>query len=240
VSATRILRNEAGAYRFLGSELRPFSLGAIADPGFDLVHATFERPLPLDEGITAAAKHVSSAGRPALAIAGFELRIPRPLSTSAFDEFNRGYVKQLAAINLDIEGIFPAARTNVAPTVAQVDQPSVLAFSFTVASASKARPAFVLAGVPEEVEGDSRAMLKNIIEILSARGAQLGCRLSDATVIQIYGDSALEVGAVSDIAEAAGGAAIHGLKWFASKPPIEGLKYEIDARSAGTEVVIRA
>ncbi len=239
MTAPRILRNEAGAYRFLGGELRPFSLGALADPGFDLVHATFERPLPLHEGIAAAATHVSSAGRPAQAIAGFELRIARPLSTSGFDEFNRGYVKLLAGINLGIEGIVPAARTNVAPAFAQVEEPSVLAFSFTVPSAAKARPAFVLAGVPEEVQGDTRAMLRNIIEILSARATQLGCRLSDATMIQVYADTTLEMAAVADIAEAVGGAAIHGLKWFPSKPPIEGLKFEIDARAAGTEVVIR-
>ncbi len=141
---------------------------------------------------------------------------------------------------MSLDGIVPAARTNVAPTVARVSEPSVLAFSFTVPSTTRDRPAFVLAGVPEEVKGDSRAMLKNITDILSARGALLGCHLSDATVIQIYADAALEPAAIADIAEAAGGAAIHGLKWFPSQPPIVGLNYEIDARAAGTEVVISA
>jgi hypothetical protein len=35
-------------------------------------------------------------------------------------------------------------------------------------------------------------------------------------------------------------AAIHGIQWFPSRPPIEGLKFEIDLRSTGTELVLAA
>jgi hypothetical protein len=237
LTEVRIVHNEPGGYRFLGGEGRPFSQGAVADPGLDLVHATFERPLPLGAGVNAAADHVSGAGRPVHAIAGFELRIPRPLSTAGFAEFNQGYIGLLTRIGLNAGGLLPAARTNVAPTTARVEEPSVFAFCFTVPS-NRGRPAFVLAGVPEEVEGDQRAMLRNITGILVARGGQLGCRLEDATVMQIYADAALTPEAVGVVAEAAGGAAIHGLRWFPSQPPIEGLRYEIDARAAGSELFI--
>jgi len=56
-----LAHNLAGNYRFLAAEGRPFSGGALADPGFDLVHATFERPLALDEGLEAAARHLEQA-----------------------------------------------------------------------------------------------------------------------------------------------------------------------------------
>jgi len=37
-----------GNYRYLDSPGRPFSAGVVADRGFDLVHATLLKPLPLD------------------------------------------------------------------------------------------------------------------------------------------------------------------------------------------------
>jgi hypothetical protein len=70
----------AGSYRFVAAPGRPFSSGIVADPGFDLVHAVFFRPVPLAAGLEAARGHVESAGRPLTALAAFELRIPVPLS----------------------------------------------------------------------------------------------------------------------------------------------------------------
>lgn len=232
-------RNEAGNYRFLGHERRPFSSGVVADPGFDIVHATFQRPVSLETGIEAAASHVSRVGRPAQSLTGFELRIPRPLPRAQFDDFNAGYVALLRGIGLDVDGAIPAARTNVAPLMGSVDEPSVFGFSFT-APAPHGRPAFVLSGVPEEVQGDAAAMLANICDILSARAAGLGFELRDSTDIQLYARGAVDARAVAVVERAFGEAAINGLKWFPSLPPIEGLKFEIDARSSGSHVVIAA
>jgi hypothetical protein len=81
-------------------------------------------------------------------------------------------------------------------------------------------------------------MLANITDILSGRAGELGVRLSDATEIQLYAEDAVDRAAVAEVAKAFGEAAIHGLRWFPSRPPIEGLKYEIDARSCGSHVVI--
>ncbi len=233
----RVVQNPMGGYRFLSAEGRPFSRGVVADADFDLAHATFHRPIPLEAGIEAAVRHVASAARPAQAIAGFELRSPKPMSQADFDTFNRRYVAILQRLGIDIEGLIPAARTNVAPIVGAVDRPSVFGFTYTV-PARGAPSAFLLAGVPEEVGGDARAMLRNITEILAARAAELGCRLRDATAVQVYAGGALDPDAIADVAKELGDAAIHGLRWFPSLPPIEGLKFEIDARAARTEVVI--
>jgi len=237
MGAPRVVNNPAGGYRFLSSEARPFSHGVVADADFDLTHATFERPVPLEEGIEAAVRHVAAAARPAAAIAGFELRSPKPLSQADFEAFNRGYIAILRRVGIEVDGLIPAARTNVAPVVGAVDRPSVFGFTYTV-PARGAPSAFLMAGVPEEVSGDARVMLRNITQILAARASTLGCRLSDSTAVQVYAAGALDPDAIADVATELGDAAIHGLRWFPSLPPIEGLKYEIDARAARTELVI--
>ena len=83
-------------------------------------------------------------------------------------------------------------------------------------------------------------MLRNITEILAGRAAKLGCRLSDSTAVQVYAAGALDPDAIADVATELGEAALHGFRWFPSLPPIEGLKYEIDARAARTELMITA
>lgn len=225
-------QNSIGNYRFHGLEGRPFSAGVVVDDAFDLIHVTFTRPLPIARGIAAAADYVVNAGRPVPSIAAFELRIAQPLSRADFSRFNEEYVALLLGIGLDIAGVIPAARTNVAPTIGRVGEPSVYAFSFTMPG-SHGKPAYVLSGVPEEVQGEPREMLRNIARTLAARAGELGCSLTDATTIQLYGVGALDPSDLDGVASEFGDAITNGIRWFPSLPPIEGLRFEIDARSAG-------
>jgi hypothetical protein len=234
-----IARNPVGNYRFLAAEGRPFSGGALADGGFDLVHATFERPLGLETGLEAAAGHLAKVARPVQAIAGFELRIPEPFTSKGFETFNRRYVEGLTSMGLVVDGLIPAARTNVAATVGGVSEPSVYALSYTVPGA-RGRPAFVMSGVPEEERGDPEAMLDSMMRVLSTRMAELGVFWEDATVIQLYGVDVVQGLLAQNVLRHLGPAAVHGLRWFSSLPPIEGLRLEIDVRSAGTELVLPA
>jgi hypothetical protein len=231
-----LTHNRSGNYRFLGAQGRPFSGGAVADEGYDLVHARFERPLQLEAGLAAASRLVAAAGRTALAIAGFELRIPEPLTGAAFDSFNQTYVTNLRRLGLEVDGLLPAARTNVAPAVGAVAEPSVYAVSYTVPG-HRTRPAFVLSGAPEEEGDDGAAMLDSIMRVLSARLEEIGASWDDATAIQLYGVDDIQDLVVDKVLKRSGGAAIHGIHWFPSRPPIEGLRLEIDVRSAGTELV---
>lgn len=235
----RVLRNVPGNYRFLGGEDRPFALGAAADVGFDIVHATFDRPLPLERGIQTASQHVASASRPNQALAGFELRIPRALSKPEFDEFNRLYAASLRGIGLATDGLVSAARTNVAPTIGTVAEASLLAFSYTAPTRRDVR-AYVLSGAPEARDGSRRDMIRSIVEVLMMRGDQLNCRLNDATAVQFYGERGLEPSFIDDLVASLGDAVIHGFHWFPSLPPIVGLKFEIDLRSVGSEVGLRS
>lgn len=235
-----LTHSPSGNYRFLAAEGRPFSSGILADDGFDLVHARFERSVPLEAGLAGAARHVIAAGRTARAIAGFELRIPRPLSGGGFDDFNRAYVSSLKRLGLEVDGLMPAARTNVAPAVSGVSEPSVYAVTYTIPT-RRVRPGFLLSGVPE-TEGHKHPdeMLDSIMKVLSARLDELGATWDDATAIQLYGLEDFQEAVVKNVLPQTGRAAIHGIQWFPSRPPIEGLKFEIDLRSTGTELVLPA
>jgi hypothetical protein len=232
-----LTHNWSGNYRFLGAEGRPFSGGAVADEGYDLVHARFERPLPLEAGLAAASRVALAAGRTVHAIAGFELRIPEPLSSAAFDSFNQTYVTNLRRLGLEVDGLFPAARTNVAAVVGTVSEASVYAVSYTIPG-HRARPAFVLSGAPEAEGDDSAAMLDSIMRVLSVRLEEIGASWEDATAIQLYGVDDIQDLVVDKVLTRVGGAAAHGIHWFPSRPPVEGLRLEIDVRSAGTELVL--
>ena len=209
----------------------------MADPGFDLVHATFERPLPLDKGLEAAARHLREASRPVQAIAGFELRVATPFTTSGFDEFNRGYVERLKSMGLVVDGLFPATRSNLAGGLAAVSEPSVYGMHYTVPG-GRGRPAYVMSGVPEEKPADAVSMLESMMQALSSRMAELGARWEDATRIQLYGVDDVQGLLVEHVLRQLGPAAVHGIHWVPSRPPIEGLNLEIDVRAAGAELVI--
>ena len=209
----------------------------MADEGYDIAHARFSSPIALAAGLGFAARHVASAGRPVHAIAGFELRIPEPLTQAEFDSFNRAYVAQLKGLGLEVDGLMPATRTNVAAAVGGVSEPSVYAVSYTVPAVRSGR-AFVLSGAPEVLSGDAGAMLESIMGVLTPRLEEMGASWGEATAIQLYGVDDFQAELVERVLIRTGQAAVHGIHWFPSLPPIVGLKLEIDARSAGLELVV--
>jgi hypothetical protein len=232
-----LVHNQSGNYRFLAAEGRPFSGGAVADEGYDLVHASFERPLGLEAGLAAASRQVAAAKRPVQAIAGFELRIPEPLTKTAFDGFNERYVASLKRLGVQVDALMPAARTNVAAMVGGVSEPSLFALSYTIVG-HRTHPAFVLSGATEEEGSDTASRLDSIMRVLSGRLEAFGVTWDDATAIQLYGMDDFQDDVVEKVLKKVGGAAIRGIQWFPSLPPIVGLKLEIDVRSAGTELVL--
>ena len=96
--------------------------------------------------------HLREAGRPLQALCGMELRSPKPFSFTGFDEFNVGYFDVLKKSDMLLDGMNPAARTNVVPAVNPPPEPSLYAFSYTVRSNTK-RKTLVIAGAGELPEG---------------------------------------------------------------------------------------
>ena len=232
-----MLHNSAGSYHFLGQPGRPFSGGVAADADFDIVHATFGRPVSLHDGIAAAVEHVTRQGRPVLAIAGFELRIPAPFSRAGFEEFNKRYIDKLIEVGLTVDGLMPAARTNVSPEVGAPKAPSVYAVSYTINEPGQ-KSRFVISGAAEGVKGNPTARLDSIIEQLTASMSRLGVSWADASAIQLYGMDFSPAAVVQSILRPLAGGAVHGIRWFPSHPPIDDVTLEVDVRSASKELII--
>jgi len=74
--------------------------------------------------------------------------------------------------------------------------------------------------------------------VLTPRLDEMGVSWSDATAIQLYGVDDFQGDLVHTVLRRTGHAAVHGIHWFPSRPPIVGLKLEIDARSSGLELVL--
>src|SRR5688572_33510475 len=109
-----LIANPKGNYRFLRG-IAPYSAGAVADDGFEIVHARFYRPVPLAEGFERVREHLSAAKRPLPALCGMELRSPKPFTFQGFNDFNAGYVQVLSQWGVIQDKVNPVARTNIAP-----------------------------------------------------------------------------------------------------------------------------
>ncbi|PYM72351.1 MAG: hypothetical protein DME03_18185, partial [Candidatus Rokuibacteriota bacterium] len=125
----------AGSYRFLPG-IAPFSSGAAALPGYQVVHATLGTPIPWREGFDLIDRHLRAEGRPRAALCAIELRSPAPFTFAGFDAFNAGYQALLAEWKLLVGGENPIARTNVAPVVGAPTEPSLYGFGYTVPGAA--------------------------------------------------------------------------------------------------------
>ena len=83
----------AGGFRFLPGGR--FSNAIAAEPGFALRRVRFLAPMPLAQGLAAAARIITAAGRPLEALALCELRSPLPLPRDEFLAFNERYLAAL-------------------------------------------------------------------------------------------------------------------------------------------------
>jgi hypothetical protein len=242
----------AGNYRFLPG-IAPFSSGVVAMPGYQMVHATLRTPIPWRDGFALVDRHLRAAGRSRAALGAIELRSPAPFSFAGFDAFNAGYQELLAEWKLLVDGENPIARTNVAPLVGAPSEPSLYAFAYTIQGAAP-RPTFVVAGAGEmrdrgvgvqgivrhgETSPDAmREKAAHVMAIMQARLSGLAVDWSDVTTIDVYTAASFETFLAGTVLRPAGAAAIHGVRWFPSRPPIVGLEYEMDLRGVVSEIVV--
>jgi hypothetical protein len=242
----------SGGYRFLPG-ISAFSSGAIAMPGHEIVHATLAALVPWREGFARIEQHLVRLGRPRTALCGIELRSPAPFTFDGFAAFNDGYRSLLADWNLLVDSDNPIARTNVAPLATAPAEPSLYAFTYTVPGQTAA-PTFVVAGAGEMGDrargaegivrhGDTspdgmREKARFVIGIMGDRLRGLGADWSGVTAIDVYTAASIHGFLVEDILRPAGPAAIHGVHWFPSRPPIQGLEFEMDLRGVARELVL--
>ena len=224
-----------GGFRFLPIDA-PFSAGVAAERGYQIVRAHAPRHTPLAEGFRMVEKTLEAEGRPMAALCAMELRVAKPLSLEAFEEFNVGYLAQLDRWGLAVDGRQPAARTNVAPEIEPPTQAGLHAFCYTV-EGERERDTFVISGTPEPpgTEGGLPAFWAAIANAMEERMTALGVKWADATETQFYGARADH-----ELFAAQGLLRFEelvrpGLRWFFARPPVDFLNLEIDVRGLARE-----
>ena len=248
-----LIANPAGNYRFLPG-IEPYSCGAVADEGFEVVHVIMRRPVPYREGFDFIEAHLAKALRPKAALCGVELRSPKPFTRQGFIDFNVGYRAVLEDWDLIIEGQNPVARTNVAPVWNPPSEPSLFGFSYTMPCEAGLGPTFVVAGAGElrggglleaavvrPGENSAEAMSEKasyVMHVMTKRLLGLGVDWEGVTTTDIYTAEAMDHVFGAEVLDKMGGATTHGLRWYHTRPPIEDLVYEMDCRGVRREVVV--
>ena len=83
-----------------------------------------------------------------------------------------------------------------------------------------------------------REKARFVMGIMQDRLRALGGDWNRVTAIDIYTAEPIHGFLVEEILRPAGPAAIHGVRWFPSRPPIEGLEFEMDLRGVARELVV--
>lgn len=248
-----LVDNPHGNYRFL-TGIAPYSAGVIAMPGFEIVRATLQRPIPYRAGFDLIDDYLATLERPRAALCAVELRLPRPLSFAGFAEFNAGYQDLLARWDLLLNGRNPIARTNIAPAIAAPAAPSLYAFSYTVPTTAPVAT-FVVAGAgdlrdqadlsaaavvrPGESSPDAlREKASAVMAVMTARLTGLGADWDAVTAVDIYTAQPVDSFLADVVLAPMGRAAGHGVHWHVSHPPIADLVYEMDLRGVRVELRI--
>jgi hypothetical protein len=246
-----LAENSRGNYSFVRG-IGPFSAAVTAPPGFEIVHARFLPLVALNDGYMRVERHLEQARRPAAALCGMELRIPKVLSREAFEEFNRPYIERLRAWGLDLAGANPVTRTNVAFESNPVSAPMLAGFYYTMPSTARSET-FVLSGAPEiasreggvqiVARGDTsaeglRQKLECILQVLGAHLFEMKLKWEMATAINIYTVFDVHPLLAPVLLPVLGAASHAGVTWHYARPPVSGLELEVDARSVKTELIL--
>ena len=231
--------NSRGGYIYLPAGY-PFSSGAAAMPGYEVVNAVFRRPVPWRQGFDAIARQLDAEKRPKQALCGVELRCPAPMTPEGFHEFNTGYRAILEAWDIILDGVNPVGRTNVSPVHNPPSETLMFGFSYTVENKG-APPTFAGAGGGETTEngivrqGDTspeamREKVANVVAKMEGRLSGLGMKWEHVTAVNVYTAVMNADWLVPQILARMGADAVHGIHWYPSRPPIVGLDFEMDLR----------
>lgn len=246
-TVTSIEQREGNYYFVPNGGKTPYSCGAIAAPGYEIVHATLRRSLPWREGFALVERHLASLGRPRAALCAIELRCAKPYRPEQWmgpGTFNQHYMDLLESWGLYVDGENPVARTNVCPEFNPPTEQVLFGFSYTVPASVDAPPTFVVAGSAEspdvrrgETSPDAlREKTRNVVATMLSRLSALDGRLEDVTAIDVYTVHDFSAFLRSEILEPFGPAARHGIHWYLTRPPIDDREIEIDLRGVRQEI----
>lgn len=250
------VENHAGGYHYVPG-IPPYSAGVRAAPGHRIVRVTVGAPTAWSDGFALIDGVLAEEGRPSQALCAVELRCPRPHSFDGFGSFNDDYRRALTDRDILLaDGTNPVARTNVAPARGAGSETELYAFSYTVlaesVTAADVHPSFVVAGAgdlhdqadlrPEAIVGGSSpwsesgpARAEAVLDVIQARMAGLGLWWLDTDSVVVYSVERIDEVVESTILPRLGAAARRGIHWHHARPPVEGLRFEMDARGGVIE-----
>lgn len=247
-----LIANDRGNYRFL-TGIAPYSSGAAAIEGYEIVHARLMKPIPYKRGFDFIEDHLKGLNRRRQALCGIELRSPAPFTFEGFAALNKDYQQILTDWDLLLDGLNPIARTNVAPVVAPPDEPVLFGFSYTI-PANGSGFTFVSAGGGELKNASLRpeaivcpdqttpeAMEQKaafVIQSMENRLKGLGATWSQVTSVSVYTAHNIHPFMKEQILDRIGPAGLMGLNWYYSRPPICGVEFEMDFRGVRQDLYL--
>lgn len=247
-----LVRYPKGNYSFIRG-IAPYSAGARADAGYEIVHVRLNQPVALKDGFTLTQQHLAANGRPVHALCAMELRSPRPFTFQGFSDFNAGYIQILKDWTIIVDDVNPIARTNIAPEIGPPSVPSLYGFSYTVHSSGNHKT-FVVAGGGELPEGSLspndvvrrgdtsadglREKIQFVMGLMSGRLQSLEVGWGEVTTANMYTMHPVCGMLANDIVRPMGASAVHGVTWYYSRPPIVTIEYEMDLRGVGRDILL--
>jgi len=241
----------AAGYRYIPFAFQ-YSGGVEALRGYRIERVQFSRPLPLAEGFTWIENYLGRQGVALLGFCACELRSPAQFTDQGFIDFNRHYTATLMrwGVMQNAEDN-PVARSNVIPALHKPAEPSFHAFCFARRADDGEPGSFVIAGSGEAGDepvpypqktvryGETSADAMHdkalfVIGRIEQRLAVLGRGWEHTTATQIY--SVHPFPAEEFVRR---GAAHHGLVWHFTRPPVQGLEFEVDCRSVSVELHVK-
>ena len=247
-----LIVHPSGNYRFLPG-IAPYSCGVVANQGFEIVSVTFRNPPPYRVGFERIVQILNAEGRPKTALCAISLRSPRPYSFQGFADFNTEYAAILQSWGVFVQGVNPVARTNVAPVISSPSESVLYGFSFTSPCPSDEQPTFVVAGAGELPEGilsregivalgDTSTQglatkARFVMDLMENRLRGLRADWPMVTTVNVYTAYSLNGLVPELVLGRIGPAAIRGVHWHYSRPPIEEIEYEMDIRGTKTDMI---
>ena len=247
-----LIDNFNGGYSFM-SGIEPYSCGAIAMSGWEVVHVTLANSMPWHAGLHAIRGFLQQHELEPYSLCGVELRCPAPHTIEGFIEFNQRYRAVLEEWGLMVGSENPVARTNVAPLHDPPAETVLFGFSYTRPSDLNVAT-YVIAGGGELREGalseenivrtgetGPGAMLEKaarVVEIMQQRLEKLSADPALLSAIDVYTVHPLRDSLEHVVFKGIPVAKQRGIHWEVSRPPVENIEFEMDMRGVRQELVV--
>lgn len=250
-----LIHNPSGGFSFLNG-IEPYSCGVKADPGYEMVRVTFEKPTHWQNEFAKIDQYLATARLDRCCLTAIELRSPQVRSLDEFKTFNADYRDVLRDWNLFIDDRNPIARTNVVPTHPTVGETVIHAFTHTRKRLDFSSSTFVVSGAGELRDGvldvgnliryrdlSKQGLTEKVAyvrDVVTSRIVGLGATWEEVTTVAVYTTHPVQDILDEIVRPAIGRANRFGLQLFDSRPPIFDVEFEMDARGVHQEVVLAA